>query len=165
MRPFLLFFSFLLFFNGLKGQDIDNLETLRKSSESDTKLEKIAPVDLYLIFNNKGDTIHVDTTLTIKKHYKFNYLRKDNFEKLKFSNFGQTYNSLTYNYLKSSLPAQSFSSKQHAYISSDDVNYYNVPTPLTELLFKTVMKQGQFTNAMFSTNTVSYTHLTLPTKA
>ena len=79
-------------------------------------------------------------------------MRKDNFEKLKFSNFGQTYNSLTYNYLKSSLPAQSFSSKQHAYISSDDVNYYNVPTPLTELLFKTVMKQGQFTNAMFSTN-------------
>lgn len=152
MRPFLLFFSFLIFFNGLKGQDIDNLETLRKSSESDTKLEKTAPVDLYLIFNNKGDTIHVDTTLTIKKHYKFNYLRKDNFEKLKFSNFGQTYNSLTYNYLKSSLPAQSFSSKQHAYISSDDVNYYNVPTPLTELLFKTVMKQGQFTNAMFSTN-------------
>lgn len=152
MRPFLLFFSFLLFFNGLKGQDIDNLETLRKSSESDTKLEKIAPVDLYLIFNNKGDTIHVDTTLTIKKHYKFNYLRKDNFEKLKFSNFGQTYNSLTYNYLKSSLPAQSFSSKQHAYVSADDVNYYNVPTPLTELLFKTVMKQGQFTNAMFSTN-------------
>ena len=42
MRPFLLFFSFLLFFNGLKSQDIDNLETLRKSSESDTKLEKIA---------------------------------------------------------------------------------------------------------------------------
>ena len=71
-----VFFLFYFFFNGLKGQDIDNLETLRKSSESDTKLEKIASVDLYLIFNNKGDTIHIDTTLTIKKHYKFNYLRK-----------------------------------------------------------------------------------------
>ena len=83
-EAFLVVFSFLLFFNGLKGQDIDNLETLRKSSESDTKLEKIASADLYLIFSNKGDTIHIDTTLTIKKHYKFNYLRKDNLRSLNF---------------------------------------------------------------------------------
>ena len=44
------------------------------------------------------DTTYVDTTLSIKKKYKFNYLRKDNFELLQFSNVGQTYNSLAYSF-------------------------------------------------------------------
>jgi len=91
--------------------------------------------------------------LSIKKHYKFNYLRKDDFELLKFSNIGQTYNALTHKYdRKSFLPSFSFSSKQYAYLKSNEVKYYHVPTPLTELLFKTVMEQGQFTDALFSSN-------------
>jgi hypothetical protein len=115
--------------------------------------EKTPPINKYLIFDQKGDSTVVDTSLTLKKYYKFNYLRKDNLEKLKFSNFGQSYNSLTYSYEKSSLPFSSFSSKQHAYLKSSEVKYYKVPTPLTELLFKSVMKQGQFTDVLFSTNT------------
>jgi len=115
--------------------------------------EKTPPINKYLIFDQKGDSTVVDTSLTLKKYYKFNYLRKDNLEKLKFSNFGQSYNSLTYGYEKSSLPFSSFSSKQHAYLKSSEVKYYKVPTPLTELLFKSVMKQGQFTDVLFSTNT------------
>ena len=91
--------------------------------------------------------------MSIKKHYKFNYIRKDDFELLKFSNIGQTYNSLTHDYDGNSfLPKFSFSSKKYAYLESDDVNYYHVPTPLTELLFKTVMEQGQFTDVLFSSN-------------
>ena len=106
-----------------------------------------------MIFKNHSDTTYVDTSLTIKKFYKFNFLRNDNLEKLKFSNLGQTYNSLTSNFQNSSLPAFSFTSKQDIYLKSSNVNYYYVPTPLTELLFKSVMKQGQFTDVLFSTNT------------
>ena len=106
-----------------------------------------------MIFKNHSDTTYVDTSLTIKKFYKFNFLRNDNLEKLKFSNLGQTYNSLTSNFQNSSLPAFSFTSKQDIYLKSNKVNYYYVPTPLTELLFKSVMKQGQFTDVLFSTNT------------
>ena len=122
----------------------------KKDSLSNKNLQSIKK---YLIFKNYSDTTYIDTSLTIKKLYKFNFLRKDNLEKLKFSNLGQTYNSLTFDFENSSLPAFSFSSKKDIYLNSNDVNYYNIPTPLTELLFKSVMKQGQFTDVLFSTNT------------
>jgi len=35
----------------------------------------------------------------------------------------------------------------------EDVNYYNVPTPLTDLYFKTVFSQGQNLDAFFTVNT------------
>ena len=38
------------------------------------------PISLYKIITVKRDTIILDTSLTIQKDYKFNYLRKDNFE-------------------------------------------------------------------------------------
>lgn len=53
-------------------------------------------ITAYKIVSVKGDTTYVDTSLTIQKDYKFNYLRKDNFELVPFSNVGQTYNSLAY---------------------------------------------------------------------
>ncbi|PIY15314.1 MAG: hypothetical protein COZ16_04320, partial [Flavobacteriaceae bacterium CG_4_10_14_3_um_filter_31_253] len=48
----------------------------------------------YKIFSHKRDTAFIDTTLSIKKEYAFNYLRKDNFELLPFHNQGQTFNNL-----------------------------------------------------------------------
>ncbi len=117
-------------------------------------LNSILPnIRKYVIINANRDSTYLDTTLTIKKHYKFNYLRKDNFELLKYSNIGQTYNELTHNFdFLSFLPKFSFSSKNHAYLKSKEIKYFQVPTPLTELLFKTVMKQGQHTDAFFSSN-------------
>ena len=124
---------------------LSNKDTLEKS--------KLPDIRKYVKINIYGDSISLDTTLSIKKHYKFNYLRKDNFEFLKYSNIGQTYNNLTHVYDDVSfLPKYSFSSKNHAYLSSKDVKYFQVPTPLTELLFKTVMKQGQHTDAFFTSN-------------
>ena len=124
---------------------LSNKDTLEKSKTPD--IRKYVKINIY------GDSITLDTTLSIKKHYKFNYLRKDNFEFLKYSNIGQTYNNLTHVYdYTSFLPKYSFSSKNHAYLSSKDVKYFQVPTPLTELLFKTVMKQGQHTDAFFTSN-------------
>ena len=121
-------------------------DTLDKSPKADIKK--------YISINIQGDSIYLDTTLTIKKHYKFNYLRKDNLELLKYSNIGQTYNNLTHRFDDLSfLPEFSFSSKSHAYLSSNDIKYFQVPTPLTEMVFKTVMKQGQYTDVFFTTNT------------
>ena len=114
---------------------------------------KLPDIKKYIITNILLDSTFLDTTLSIKKHYKFNYIRKDNFELLKYSNIGQTYNNLTHNYDNLSfLPSFSFSSKNHAYLSTNDIQYFQVPTPLTELLFKTVMKQGQHTDAFFTSN-------------
>ncbi len=116
--------------------------------------EKLPKVTDYLIISHVNDTTYVDTTLSIKKEYKFNYLRKDNFGLMPFSNMGQTYNSLTYNFQNTSLmPGFGAQAKHFFYMEVEDINYYRVPTPFTELFFKTAFEQGQQTDAFFTVNT------------
>lgn len=108
----------------------------------------------YLIVSNVRDTSYVDTTLTINKEYKFNYLRRDNFGLMPFANVGQTYNSLTYDFENTNLmPGFGAKAKHFNYMNANDVNYFHVPTPLTELYFKTAFTQGQQLDAFFTTNT------------
>ena len=123
--------------------------------ESKDSLSKPVPkVTEYLIISSKNDTTYVDTTLSIKKDYKFNYLRKDNFGLMPFSNMGQTYNSLTYNFQNTNLmPGFAAQAKHFFYMEIDDINYYRVPTPLTELFFKTAFEQGQLADSFFTVNT------------
>ncbi len=136
-----------------EDEGISSIKNMFKSNSDSITKSKLPDIKKYIILNAIKDSTYLDTTLSIKKHYKFNYIRKDDFELLKFSNIGQTYNALTHHYDEQSfLPSVSFSSKKYAYLKSEDINYYYVPTPLTELLFKTVMEQGQFTDAFFTSN-------------
>ena len=112
------------------------------------------PIDLYKIISVKRDTTSLDTTLTLAKDYKFNYLRKDDFELLPCANVGQTYNSLGYDLTKVSLAPEFGARARHFnYMEIEDTYYYSVPTPLTELYFKTVFQQGQQLDAFFTINT------------
>lgn len=123
------------------------------SQTPSAKREK-PPIDYYKIISAARDTSYVDTTLSIQKKYKFNYLRKDDFELLQFSNVGQTYNSLAYSFDRLNLkPLFAAQSHHFNYKDIEDVNYYNVPTPLTELYFKTAYEQGQQLDAFFTVNT------------
>ena len=123
------------------------------SQTPNTKKEK-PPIDYYKIVSADRDTTFVDTTLSIKKKYKFNYLRKDNFELLQFSNVGQTYNSLAYSFDRLNLKPLFVAQSHHFnYKEIEDINYFNVPTPLTELYFKTAYEQGQQLDAFFTVNT------------
>jgi len=112
------------------------------------------PISLYKIISVDRDTIILDTSLTIQKEYKFNYLRKDNFELLPFNNVGQTYNSLARN-VKSEvlIPEFGAQARHFNFMEVDDIYYYQVPTPLTEVYFKTVPEQGQNLDAFFTMNT------------
>jgi hypothetical protein len=112
------------------------------------------PIDYYKIISADRDTTFVDTTLSIYKKNKFNYLRRDHFELLQFSNVGQTYNSLAYSFDRLNLkPLFAAQSHHFNYKEIADVNYFNVPTPLTELYFKTAYEQGQQLDAFFTVNT------------
>src|SRR5690554_1231337 len=64
-----------------------------KSTSNKGLVNKDAKIEQYLIISHARDTTIVDTSLTIKKEYKFNYLRKDNFNLMAFSNVGQPYRS------------------------------------------------------------------------
>lgn len=112
------------------------------------------PVSLYKIISYENDTTFVDTTQTIFKDYKHNYLRKDDFDLLPFANVGQSYNSLSIDFSSNNLlPNFAAQARHFNYKETEDINYYNVPTPLTELAYKTVFQQGQYLDSFFTVNT------------
>ncbi|WP_081868377.1 putative porin [Flavimarina sp. Hel_I_48] len=127
--------------------------SLRKDPNEKDKRPR-PPVDLYKIISIENDTTVVDTSLTIEKFYKYNYLRRDNFELLPFANTGQTYNTLVYTFdEQSSMPLFGARAKHFNYMEVEDIHYYEVPTPLTELYFKSVFEQGQTLDAFYTMNT------------
>jgi hypothetical protein len=120
----------------------------------------------YKIISIARDTTVVDTSLTLKKLYQYNFLRKDYFELLPFANTGQSYNQLAYDLSENDLlPQFGARAKHFNYYEVEDVYYYDVPTPLTELLFKTTMEQGQLLNALFTINTNRRFNFSLAYKA
>ncbi|MUP47404.1 hypothetical protein E0K83_16810 [Gramella sp. BOM4] len=122
--------------------------------QSDSAEDSIPSVDFYKIISVQNDTTYLDTVLNIVKDYKFNYLRKDNFELLPFSNTGQPYNSLSLRKdYKSAFPEFGAQARHFNFFEVEDINYYYVPTPWTEFYFKTVPEQGQQLDAFFTVNT------------
>ena len=93
----------------MQSQGARNNSTSNKNQSSNSnksvkiKLSAKTKYTDYKIFNADNDTTIVDTTLTLKKDFKFNYLRKDNFGLLPFHNQGQTYNKLNYTFENNSL--------------------------------------------------------------
>jgi len=84
----------------IRGEIVDSLSSrgsTRNTSNKNIK-NKDAKISDYKIISVENDTIIADTTLTLYKDYKFNYLRKDYFDLLPFSNIGQTFNTLSYNF-------------------------------------------------------------------
>ncbi|WP_299529714.1 putative porin [Ulvibacterium sp.] len=108
----------------------------------------------YKIISYARDTTFVDTTLTIQKEYRYNYLRKDDFELMPFSNVGQPYNKLGVDFDRRNLyPLLGAEALHFNYMEMEDIMYYDVPTPMTDLFFKTTFEQGQLLDAMLTFNT------------
>jgi hypothetical protein len=111
------------------------------------------PVTDYLIISQDRDTTYLDTTLAMYKDYKFNFLRGDDFELMPFHNVGRPYNRLGREIEMERLsPALGATARAIAYLDVDDVYDYYVPTPLSDLYFKTAINQGQQLGALFTTN-------------
>ena len=146
-----LLFCVLVFFSIQAWAQQPPREPGKKTvKEKDT----LPDIDLYKIIKVHNDTTFLDTTLTIIKDYKFNYLRKDNFELLPFSNTGQTYNSLSYRKdYKKTFPLFGARARHFNFMEVEDIDYYHVPTPWTQFYFKTVPEQGQQLDAFFTINT------------
>ncbi|TNJ42610.1 putative porin [Tamlana fucoidanivorans] len=124
-----------------------------KQKPSKDKGKPLANIQDYQIISFKNDTTFVDTTLTIQKDYKMNYLRRDNFGLIPFANLGQTYNQLTYNFENTSLmPKIGARARHFNYMEVEDINYYRMPTPYTELFYRSAFEQGQLLDAFFSAN-------------
>jgi len=107
----------------------------------------------YKIISFSNDTTIVDTTLSLQKEKLFNYIRKNSFELLPLHNLGQTFNNLGYDFNKTDLyPKIGVNAKQFNFIKTEEVEYYRVPTPTTELFFQTGIQQGQVLNSLMAMN-------------
>ena len=137
---------------GLNGNAVILRDSTNTSPINVTLSGKTKYTD-YKIFSHKKDTTYIDTTLTLQKEYKFNYLRKDLFEFIEFHNQGQTLNNLGYSFDNIyRFPDLGFTAKQISYLDIDDIKYYEVPTPTTEILYRTGLQQGQVLDALFTLN-------------
>ena len=128
--------------------------TRQNQSKKDTTTVKIATIDLYRFITLENDTTYIDTSLTIQKEYSHNYLRKDIFGLLPFSNDGQTYNTLQYSLNDfTAFPEFGFKAKHFNFLEANQIRYSSVATPVTELYFKTTIKKGQSVDAFITLNT------------
>ena len=160
MKFLFLFSLFLFSINTISAQEpvlldkrLDSVNKQRSARPPKREKKERPAIDLYKIISVENDTTVVDTSLTVEKLYKYNYLRKDNFELLPFSNEGQTYNSLAYDFSAQNIrPLFGARARHFNYMEVADINYYQVPTPLTELYYKSVFSQGQNLDAFFTMN-------------
>ncbi len=144
--------------------DNESKESRRSLRQPKEKKEK-PPITAYKIITIDNDTTYVDTTLTIQKDYKFNYLRRDDFELIPIHNVGQTYNSLAKREERNHLlPLFGARARHFNFMEADDIKYYQVATPFTELYFKTTFEQGQQLDAFFTINTSPRLNLTIAYK-
>lgn len=149
-RPFKRAFSDSTSIN----EDSQNPKFSDRTNTFSTKSKDDNPsIEKYILYSQERDSLIVDTSLTIKKEYKFNYLRKDNFNLMAFGNLGQTYNTLSYDIdIPHLQPVFGARARHFNYMEIDDIYYYSVPTPFTEIMYKTGFTQGQVLDALFSTN-------------
>ena len=154
---FLFYFLALPILLFSQKNEINSLSKNNKYNSSDTikkSIKKTATIDLYKVITIENDTTYIDTSLTIQKEYSHNYLRKDIFGLLPFANDGQTYNTLQYSLTDfSPYPEFGFKAKHFNFLEANQIRYYSVATPVTELYFKTTIKKGQSVDAFITLNT------------
>ena len=107
----------------------------------------------YKVIDHKLDTTYIDTSLAIDRGYQFNFLRKDLLDYMPMHNPGQSLNNLAYGFDDGKYYPRIGARAQHTnYFEVEDIKYYSVPTPTTELMWRTVLEQGQILDAMFTFN-------------
>ena len=119
----ILLVTALSFAQGKKGgmalkRDVSKSgKTDSRDEEGKNAADTIATIDMYKIISLENDTTYVDTTLSIKREYLSNYLRKDNFGLLPLANDGQAYNVLDFGLVGyNPFPEFGFKAKHFAYM-------------------------------------------------
>ena len=157
MQKFFLVLSFFLIHTSIFSQS-DDLEGKLKAQEEALKEKSKGEEkdtlnsDYYKIFYLDGRIENVDTTLNIYKDYKFNFLREDTFDLISFANSAHTFNKLAYDLKGFSKPGIGARGKHYHYFEKEDIGYYKVPTPLTEIFAKSTYEQGQILDMLVSIN-------------
>ena len=170
MQNFFLVLAFFLVPISVFAQSDENNQKVKaeerelKAKPKEEKKDSITIKD-YKIFYEDETSKYIDTTLSIYKDYKFNFLRKDMFDLLSFANVGHTYNKLSYSLFEfNNLPKVGAKAKHYHYFEKEDIEYYNVPTPFTEMFAKSTFEQGQILDFLISMNLTPEYNFTIAQK-
>jgi len=131
----------------------------KKKKKIKERIFDVKPMDSVTIYDYKVMYMNeieksIDTSLTIQKDYIFNFLKKDYFELLPLPNMGEGFNKLGYNFQNNNItPGFGARAKHFGYFEKEDIPYFNVPSPFTELFFKSTFDQGQHLDALVTINT------------
>ena len=155
----------------ISGARINTGNNMQKSDSTKFGKEKFIALSEktyytdYKVISHKNDTTYIDTTMSMLKNFKFNYIRKDDFELLPFHNQGQTFNNLGYSFTEATLyPSLGARAMHFNFYDVSDIDYYHVATPTTELAFRSGLEQGQFLDALFTFNTSKRLNISLAYK-
>ena len=119
------------------GSNTQESDSTKFGSEKFIALSEKTYYTDYKVISHKNDTTYIDTTLSMLKNFKFNYIRKDDFELLPFHNQGQTFNNLGYSFTETTLyPTLGARAMHFNFYDVSDIDYYHVATPTTELAFR-----------------------------
>lgn len=163
---FFLAFPILLFSQVNDAKEMDYNTRYNSSDSIKKKKAPEATIDMYQIVSLEKDTTYIDTSQSVRKGYSHNYLRKDIFGLLRFTNVGQTYNTLQYGINGfSPYPEMGFTAKRFNYSKAEDIRYANVATPVTELYFKSTIQRGQSADSYFAINTSPRLNFSIAYKA
>ena len=161
---FIFFFLHFILFSQTSEVDLKRKAQEQLKNESKSS-EDTLTTDYYKFYflNDKVET--VDTSLNIYKEYKFNFLRDDPFELLSMPNVGGSYNKLGYSFNNIiDYPKLGARAKHFHYFEIEDIGYYNVPTPFTEIFAKSTFEQGQILDMLVSINLSPQFNFTLAHK-
>jgi hypothetical protein len=150
--------------NDVRGKDLKSIDSLlkkplanrqKKDDKKNVVNEESGKANYldYKIIGHLNDTVLIDTTLSIQKNYKFNYLRKDLFGLHSLENQGQVFTQLTYDFNDFSFaPKMGANAKHITYYEVEDIKYYRFPTPASEFLYKTGIEQGHVLDSRLAIN-------------
>src|SRR5690606_3917073 len=98
--------------------------TIKRAGKPQKTLKDSLAITDFKIISYGRDTTFLDTTLTIYKDYKYNYLRTDDFELMPFANMGQQYNELGKDFSSSTyFPHIGALAKHRGYFEKEDIDY------------------------------------------
>jgi hypothetical protein len=106
----------------------------------------------YKFFVEDKDTLLLTKEFTIQDYYKKNFTEKDYFGKMLPKNLGSAFNDLSY--IRDSSPINRLLpvGKMNSFMTVDDIRYFDVKTPTTEIDYESGVKQGQFLSTLFTHN-------------
>lgn len=144
-------FVFFFFYLSVFAQQLKENTSKETQEPKKDAIEIYRPVDQDYLYGKGGRNFEVlDTALSLEKYYQHNFLRKDYFGFMPFANIGQPLNPLVYRPELRLLPDIGFSAKRYSLVPPNEVNYFDVKTPLTQFFYENGIDEGRMLEALFS---------------